>query len=66
MMGIYGFKTKKDLKAGIGHTPNFIETSMFGPEYHGDGSYVIVGPSPTSRKWFATVVVKEGKIAAVK
>ena len=65
MMGA-GFKSKKDMKAAIGQAPRFVETSLFGPEYKGDGSYCVVGPSPYERKWYATVTVKEGKISSVK
>lgn len=65
MMGIAGAKTKKELKTLVGQEPRFIETSMFGPEYKGDGSYNVVGPTPHERKWYATVEVKEGKIARV-
>lgn len=65
MMSYYGCKTKKDLKAQVGAKPSFIETSFFGPEFKGDGSYCVVGPSPTERKWFATVEVKAGLIAKV-
>ena len=66
MMGIAGFKTKKELKAAVGETPSFIETSFFGAEFKGDGSYSVVGPDPyTARNWYATVVVKDGKIAKV-
>lgn len=65
MMSISGFKTKKELKAAVGQEPRFVETSLFGPEYKGDGSYTIVGPSPYDRKWYATVVVKDGKISKV-
>jgi len=64
-MGIHGAKTKKELKTQVGQEPMFIETSMFGPEYKGDGSYCVVGPDPYVRKWFATVVIKDGKIAKV-
>lgn len=66
MMGINGFKTKKELAGAVGRAPDFVETSMFGPEYKGDGSYAVVGPSPYVRKWYATVIVKDGKIAAVR
>lgn len=68
MMGIYGYKTKKELKTmGIGRIPDFIETSMFGPEFMGDGTYTIVGPDPyNSRKWYATVTVENGVITGVK
>ena len=65
MMGIYGYKTKKELKEDIGNTPRFIETSMFGKEYTGDGSYAVVGPDIYIRKWFATVTVTDGLISKV-
>lgn len=66
-MGIYGYKTKKELKErGIGREPTFIETSMFGLEYKGDGAYTVVGPDPyRSRKWYATVTVQDGVIVKV-
>jgi len=64
-MGIYGSKTKKELKTRIGETPNFIETSVFGNEYKGDGTYCVVGPSPDVRKWFAEITIKNGKISRV-
>ncbi len=66
MMGIAGFKTKKELQAAVGETPNFIETSWHGSEFKGDGRYTVVGPSPYKRKWWATIEVKNGLIAAVK
>jgi hypothetical protein len=50
----------------VGQVPQFIETPMFGPEFHGDGQYVVVGPTPYVRKWYATVFVINGKIAGVK
>ena len=66
MMGIDGFKTKKELKEAIGERPNFIETSMFGSEFNGDGVYNVVGPSPYKRVWYATVTIRGGLIAAVQ
>jgi hypothetical protein len=65
MMGIRGFKTKKALKAAIGTRPSFIETSIFGREYVGDDTYVVVGPDPYSRKWFAQVTIENGRIKRV-
>ena len=66
-MGIYGYKTKKDLKErGVGREFQPIETSMFGAEFKGDGTYVVVGPTPQSRKWFAEVMVKGDMIIRVK
>ena len=78
-MGIRGFKTKTQLKNAIKavknseavELPNFeelrIETSMFGEEYKGAGSYVVVGPCPhTSRKWFAQITCNaDGEIVKV-
>lgn len=67
MMGISGFKTKKELKAAVGQTPEFIETSLFGNEYKGDGRYTVVGPDPyNKRSWYATVTVRDGKIGKVE
>ena len=67
MLSIYGCKTKKDLKARVGQLVSdlFVETSMFGPEFKGDGAYPVVGPSPYERKWFATVRVTDGKVSKV-
>lgn len=59
------YKTKKSLKEAIGSEPDFEETSMFGEEFHGDGSYTVVGPHPYSRKWYATVTVVDGVISKV-
>jgi len=64
-MSISGFKTKKELKQAIGQFPRFIETSIFGNEYKGNGTYCVVGPSPYERKWFASVTVKDDKIVKV-
>ena len=62
MMGISDengqtFGTKKALKAHIGARVQFIETSMFGNEFKGEGSYTVVGPTPHKRVWYATVKV---------
>lgn len=59
------FITKKELKGAVGERPDFEETSMFGPEFHGDGKYTVVGPNPLLRRWFATVTVEDGLIARV-
>jgi len=69
MMGYYGnFKSKKALRESeMGKEPRFMETSMFGKEYRGDGTYSVVGPDPyTSRKWYATITVHQGRIVGVK
>ena len=59
------FITKKELKGAVGERPDFEETSMFGPEFHGDGRYTVVVPHPLDRRWFATVTVEDGLIARV-
>jgi len=65
MLGINGFNTKKELKNAIGTIPEFIETSSFGDEFKGDGTYSIVGPTPYNRKWFANITVKNRLIFKV-
>lgn len=66
MMGAL-YATKKELKEAIGQPLRYQETNIFGPEYKADGKFVVVGPDAyTNRKWFAEVVMKEGKIAAVR
>ena len=59
------YKTKKDLKAAIGQPLRYEETSFFGPEFKENGSFAVVGPSPTQRKWFASVTMVNGLIAKV-
>ena len=64
MMGAR-YKTKKDLKAAIGQSLRYVETSTFGEEYRDNGKFCVVGPSPYERKWFAEVTMSDGKIAKV-
>ena len=64
MMGA-SYKTKKDLKAAVGQSLRYVETSAFGPEYKQDGTFCVVGPSPYERKWFASVTMVSGKISKV-
>ncbi len=66
MMGIDA-ATKKELKTWVGQEFRPEETSVFGPEYTGDGVYVVVGPDAyRKRNYFAEVTVKDGKIIKVK
>ncbi len=60
------YPTKKACKESIGKAPRFVETSMFGPEYKGDGEYTVVGPSPYDRKWYGNITVRDGVIVKVK
>lgn len=64
MMGAL-YKSKKELKAAVGQPLRYEETSFFGPEYRENGTFAVVGPSPTERKWFAQVTMADGKIAKV-
>ena len=66
MMGAT-YATQKAMKESVGTAPKFVETSMFGAEFKGDGNYVVVGPDAyRNRKWYAEVTVKDGLIAKVK
>jgi len=66
MMGA-SYKTKKDLKASVGKSLRYVETSMFGQEYKSNGSFAVVGPCPyTNRKWYASVVMENDLIKSVK
>jgi hypothetical protein len=60
------YKTKKELKSNVGKALDYVETSIFGPEYKEDGTFCVVGPSPYERKWFASVTMESGKIKKVK
>lgn len=67
-MLIFDYATKKDLKANIGKTLKYRETSMFGPEYRRDG--VLTGcnrPHITGhkREFYANVTMKDGLIEKV-
>jgi len=61
------YATKKDLKAAIGTSLRYVETSAFGPEYRDNGTFCVVGPCPyTNRKWYARVTMADGRIAKVQ
>ena len=59
------YPTKKALKESIGKPLRYVDTSFFGEEYKADGTFCVVGPSPTSRKWFASVTMQGGLISKV-
>lgn len=65
MLAVSGYKTKKDLKACVGQSLRYVETSLFGSEYTADGNVTVVGPSAYDRRWYATVSMRDGKIAKV-
>jgi hypothetical protein len=59
------YPTKKALKEQVGQPLRYVETSVFGAEFNPNGTFCVVGPSPYQRKWFASVTMKDGKIAKV-
>ncbi len=59
------YKTKKLLRESVGKIFKYTETSMFGSEFKPNGSFFVVGPSPTERKWYAEVFMKDGLINKV-
>jgi hypothetical protein len=66
MLGASGYKTKKDLKASIGKSLCYIETSLFGDEYKSTGKFCMVGPDAyRSRKWFAEITMENDIIIKV-
>ena len=69
MTMIANYGSKKECKAHIGNELDYIETSMFGPEYVSDGN--IVGcnrPHMTGhkREFFATVTMNNDIIEKVE
>src|SRR5690606_4635328 len=66
MLGVNGYKTKKDLKSAIGKELNFYETSLFCAEYTPNGKVTVVGPCAyTKRPWYAQVTLENGIIKKV-
>lgn len=68
-MIIFNYPSKKVLKEQIGKQLNYIETSMFGPEYVSDGTMVGANrPHITGqgREFFAEVTMKNNRIVGVK
>jgi hypothetical protein len=56
------YATKKELKAAVGQSLRYSETSMFGPEYRSTGKFCVCN---VKRTWFAEVVMEDGKIKKV-
>lgn len=63
------YKSKKELKGEIGKPLKYRETSIFGPEYTNNGSFIGSNrPSITGirgREFYAKVQMKDGKIEKV-
>jgi len=69
-MLVTGYKSKKELKENIGKPLIYQETSMFGPEYRDNGTFVVAHrPLITGlpgREFFAEVEMRDGLIYKVK
>ena len=68
-MIIFNYPSKKILKENIGKPLNYIETSLFGPEYIRTGTLTGANrPHITKqgREFFAEVTMENGIIANVK
>ena len=59
------YSTKKLLKAAVGQSLSYGETSIFGKEFKADGKFCVVGPSEYQRKWYATITMENGLIKRV-
>ena len=57
------YGTKKKLKASVGLKLNYMETSIFGPEYSPNG---VLTMTNLTHNWFATVTMKGGIIQRVE
>ncbi len=60
------YKTKKVLKESIGEGLLYVETSLFGAEYKLNGWLTVVGPGAYDRKWYANILMEDGRIKRVK
>lgn len=63
------YPSKAVLKASIGKQLDYMETSLFGPEYKSDGELTVANrPHITGlgREFFATVTMANGLITKVK
>jgi len=61
MLHIEGFASITALKRSLPVTAKYLH----GRAYHGDGSYVVMGPTPTRPLWRARVRVLNGSIVSV-
>lgn len=66
---IANYPSKKNLKENIGSGLKYTETSIFGPEYKGDGTLTVCNrPHITGygREWFGRVTMQDHKIVRVE
>lgn len=67
MLGVRGYKHKKDLIKAVGTILHYEETSVFGLEFKPNGINTVVGPDAyRKRDWFAEVICENGRIVKVK
>jgi len=62
------YPSKKELKSNVGSRLNYIETSIFGPEYKSNGTITVANrPHITGlgREFFAQVTMKDDLITKV-
>jgi len=62
------YPSKKELKSNVGSRLNYIETSIFGPEYRSNGTITVANrPHITGlgREFFAQVTMKDDLITKV-
>lgn len=62
------YPSKKELKSNVGSRLNYIETSIFGPEYKSNGTITVSNrPHITGlgREFFAQVTMKDDLITKV-
>ncbi len=65
---VTGYKSKKELKAAIGERLKYSETSMFGPEFKSNGTFVVARRPHLlggGREFFAQVTMRDGLIEKV-
>jgi hypothetical protein len=66
LLALYPSKTM--LKACVGESLNYRETSLFGPEYRSDGELTVANRphlSGIGREFFATVTMRNDRIVKV-
>ena len=70
-MMIFNYESKKVMKENVGQALKYTETSMFGPEFKSNGTFVGCNrptlPEGTGkREYFAQVTMENGLIKEVK
>ena len=68
-MIVFNYPSKKVLKENIGNKLKYIETSVFGPEYHDNGMLTGANrPHITGqgKEFYAQVTMKDGLISKVQ